>query len=181
MSRTRLANTQQGPASTPRQGAAALLLLLLLQVPHGNCYLQHNHVRLVSHRKQSSLSFSSPNNSNEGTFQTQPNAPSSTSIDINGGQATASSLITTSDASKSQLFSAFAALDLNDQYDAVLTGLCANKILDDPKVTAADAREALQDPLQLLREMNQKKIRASPRSIMALIDVSNYVCVGVNP
>jgi hypothetical protein len=85
-------------------------------------------------------------------------------------------LVTASDA-KSQLFSAFAALDLSDQYDAVLTGLCA-KILDNDdqstssSSTGSQISKILQDgPMQLLQEMNQKRIVASPRSIMALIDV----------
>jgi hypothetical protein len=94
---------------------------------------------------------------------------SADSVNANG----ASGLVAASDA-KSQLFSAFTALDLPDQYDAVLTGLCA-KILDNDQTstnTAQDPREALQDPLQLLQEMNQKRIVASPRSTMALIDVS---------
>ena len=89
-----------------------------------------------------------------------------------------SSLIAASD-SKSQLFSAFAALDLNDQYDAVLMGLCANKILDNASVTPDEARQAIGDPLQLLREMNLKRIQASPRSLMALIDVSDSVLVSI--
>lgn len=97
-------------------------------------------------------------------------APSMPSDSLNGAASASSALIPASD-SKSQLFSAFAALDLNDQYDAVLTGLCANKILDDASVTANAARQALNDPLQLLTEMNQKRIQASPRSLMALVDV----------
>jgi hypothetical protein len=72
---------------------------------------------------------------------------------------------------KSQLFASFAALSLADQYDAVLTGLCA-KILDAPDLTEAKAVTALQDPMQLVEEMNGKKIPASARSLMALVDVS---------
>jgi hypothetical protein len=96
-------------------------------------------------------------------------------------------LVTASDA-KSQLFSAFTALDLPDQYDAVLTGLCA-KILDNESATSSpsasgtassNTAKALQDPMQLLQEMNQKRIVASPRSIMALIDVRVYVCRAVS-
>ena len=71
---------------------------------------------------------------------------------------------------KSQLFASFSALSLGDQYDAVLTGLCA-KIVDDT-TSGKDASESLQDPIQLLQEMNSKRIVAAPRSMMALIDVS---------
>ena len=71
---------------------------------------------------------------------------------------------------KSQLFASFAALSLSDQYDAVLTGLCA-KILDAADLNEQAAVSALQDPLQLIQEMNDKKIPASARSLMALVDV----------
>lgn len=83
--------------------------------------------------------------------------------DVNGSAA---AMVPASD-SKSQLFSAFSALTAADQYDAVLTGLCA-KILD----TNEEEQVSLEDPLQLLQEMNGKRIQASPRSTMALIDVS---------
>jgi hypothetical protein len=105
----------------------------------------------------------------DDSLQRQKSGPQSDLLQVNGETST---LMTTAGSSKSQLFSAFSALDLNDQYDAVLTGLCANKILDDSGVAAADARQSLQDPLQLLDEMNDKQIQASPRSLMALIDVS---------
>ena len=76
-----------------------------------------------------------------------------------------------------QLASAFMSLDENDQYDAVLTGLCA-KILDDDEgstITSSDqVLPALQDPISLLTEMNQRRIKASPRSLMSLIDVSTW-------
>lgn len=73
---------------------------------------------------------------------------------------------------KSQLFASFSALSLRDQYDAVLTGLCA-KIVDnnDSNRDAATIFSRLEDPIQLLQEMNSKRIMASPRSMMALIDV----------
>eukprot|EP00978_Attheya_sp_CCMP212_P017285 scaffold46017_cov57-Attheya_sp.AAC.4 len=75
-----------------------------------------------------------------------------------------------SNLSKSSLVeSAFAALSDEDQYDAVLTGLCA-KLLDKP--LEGDDDTTLQDPLQLLQEMNARNILASPRSTMALIDVA---------
>jgi hypothetical protein len=73
---------------------------------------------------------------------------------------------------QSQLASAFTALDERDQYDAVLTGLCA-KILDQPAGSPVEPNtETLRDPMQLVDEMNTRRIKASPRSLMAFIDVS---------
>ena len=73
---------------------------------------------------------------------------------------------------QTQLASAFSALDETDQYDAVLTGLCA-KILDQKApVEGDDPPPTLDDPIQLVQEMNSRRIRASPRSMMAFIDVS---------
>jgi hypothetical protein len=86
------------------------------------------------------------------------------SFGINGDLVTAES-------TQSQLFSAFAALELPDQYDAVLTGLCAN-IIDSNEIKSEQAMSYMRDPLQLLDEMNRKRIKASPRSLMAMIDVS---------
>ena len=71
---------------------------------------------------------------------------------------------------RSQLASAFSALDESDQYDAVLTGLCA-KILDKPSDDLNQVAVALQDPIQLMEEMNSRRIKAWSRSLMALIDV----------
>jgi hypothetical protein len=71
---------------------------------------------------------------------------------------------------KSQLLNAFTNLDTADQYDAVLTGLCA-KILDDATITDSQAIVSIQDCTDLLDEMNTSRIPASPRSLMALIDV----------
>jgi len=86
----------------------------------------------------------------------------------------------------SLLESAFQSLDESDQYDAVLTGLCA-KILDAPSssskttsegegesdvVEKSDAFKKMADPIQLLGEMNGRKVKASGRSIMALIDAT---------
>ncbi|GAX26660.1 hypothetical protein FisN_2Hh404 [Fistulifera solaris] len=91
----------------------------------------------------------------------------STRLSVNGDDSsTSNSLAITEE--KTQLFSAFAALSLPDQYDAVLTGLCA-KLLDDNKSNNLD-KQALQDPMQLVQEMNEKNIPASPRSLMALVD-----------
>jgi hypothetical protein len=71
---------------------------------------------------------------------------------------------------QSQLASAFSNLDESDQYDAVLTGLCA-KILDDTSLSGDQVVVALKDPIQLLEEMNTRKVAAGSRSLMALIDV----------
>jgi hypothetical protein len=71
-----------------------------------------------------------------------------------------SGIVLGGDSARSILASAFAALGVNDQYDAVLTGLCA-KILDE--TSNEQCLSALQDPIALLQEMNGR---------MALIDVS---------
>lgn len=86
----------------------------------------------------------------------------------------------------SLLNSAFEALNEDEKYDAVLTGLCA-KLIDgemssDPDQIAMEATltpsqlalEKLKDPIQLMEEMNQRRIKASGRSLMALIDVSDF-------
>jgi hypothetical protein len=97
--------------------------------------------------------------------------------DVNGaatGTTTTSAgqLAFASQDTKSRLASAFAALDESDQYEPVLTGLCA-KILDD--ATDVDAKEALQDPIKLMQEMNARRVKASGSSLMALIDVSTLM------
>lgn len=89
---------------------------------------------------------------------------------VNGEESGAGGLLRMQD-TKSQLFAAFTTLGEGDQYDAVLTGLCA-KILENTSLSSQEVQDALQDPLQLLEEMNRRRIRASPRSLMALIDVS---------
>jgi hypothetical protein len=73
---------------------------------------------------------------------------------------------------QSQLASAFSQLEESDQYDAILTGLCA-KILDDSSMKGQDVVVALQDSIQLLEEMNSRRVVAGSRSIMALVDVSD--------
>jgi hypothetical protein len=88
--------------------------------------------------------------------------------EVNGS----ASLVLTSESNASRLASAFSNLAENDQYDAVLSGLCA-KILDD--TSQEKATSALQDPISLLQEMNDRKVPASGRSLMALIDVSTCV------
>lgn len=94
-------------------------------------------------------------------------------------------MVALGDARASLLNSAFEALDENDQYDVVLTGLCS-KIIDgkislNPEQVGKEATmtqtelaiEQMKDPLRLLNEMNQKGVKASTRSLMALIDVSS--------
>ena len=100
----------------------------------------------------------------------------------------------------SLLASAFEALEEKDQYDAVLTGLCA-KLLDNDKEKDASSRdtdveeeaqrigrdatltptqlamEQLKDPIRLLGEMNLRNVRASGRSLMALVDVSYIIYI----
>jgi hypothetical protein len=89
-----------------------------------------------------------------------------------GGASVGGSLMSMGSALQSQLASAFTSLDESDQYDAVLTGLCA-KILDKPSNSGdkVQVSVALQNPIELLQEMNGRRIPASSRSIMALIDV----------
>jgi hypothetical protein len=100
---------------------------------------------------------------------------------------------------KTELWSAFTSLDASDKYDAVLTGLCA-KILDDtPAEVAASqapsnsvdggeqqqsqapvliepsrkrAARLIANLVALLEEMNNRRVPASPRSLLALLDVS---------
>ena len=94
--------------------------------------------------------------------------------DMEGDSSSSSSssrIIPAAMTGKSQLAAAFTALDESDQYDAVLTGLCA-KILDATAETTEGGAVNLDDPAALLTEMNDRKIPASPRSLMALIDVS---------
>ena len=94
----------------------------------------------------------------------------------NNENGTSGGLMSMGDSLKSQLQNAFSALDESDQYDAVLTGLCA-KILDQPKDDTDQIIVALQDPFQLLDEMNSRRIKAGSRSLMALIDVRFLVLV----
>ena len=88
------------------------------------------------------------------------------------GEATSEGLVPSGFSLQSQLASAFTNLDESDQYDAVLTGLCA-KILDEPSLAGDDVIVALEDPISLLEEMNGRRVKAGSRSLMALIDVSS--------
>ena len=86
-------------------------------------------------------------------------------------ESPAQGLVAMGSSLQSQLASAFSQLDESDQYDAILTGLCA-KILDDSSLKGQDVVVALQDSIQLMEEMNARRVVAGSRSIMALVDVS---------
>lgn len=90
------------------------------------------------------------------------------------------------------LSSAFSSLNERDQYDAVLTGLCANILdgkVDDSNddddsnkendssgsissSSSSTTTDVLSGPMSLLQEMNTRGVPASPRSLSALIDVA---------
>lgn len=110
------------------------------------------------------VSTRSPRNMSEeeDSAQTDLQAPGEASR-VNGA-----SLVLQND-SRASLASAFSNLSENDQYDAVLTGLCA-KILDD--TSEEKAISSLQDPVSLIVEMNGRNVKASGRSLMALIDAT---------
>jgi hypothetical protein len=91
-------------------------------------------------------------------------------------QVNGASLVLQND-ERSSLASAFSNLKESDQYDAVLTGLCA-KILDD--TSEEKAISSLQDPVSLIQEMNQRNVEASGRSLMAFIDVRVLMFVMVS-
>ena len=96
---------------------------------------------------------------------------SSQSSDQDGKEVASDGLVPSGFSLQSQLASAFSNLDESDQYDAVLTGLCA-KILDNPSLSGDDVIVALEDPISLLEEMNSRRVSAGSRSLMALVDVS---------
>jgi len=81
-------------------------------------------------------------------------------------------MILSSDMANSILTNAFASLNEEDKYDTVLTGLCA-KILDGQIDTEEDEDvDPLDGPMDLLTEMNSRRVKASPRSLSAMIDVA---------
>jgi hypothetical protein len=88
-----------------------------------------------------------------------------------GKDAISEGLVASGSSLQSQLASAFSNLDESDQYDAVLTGLCA-KILDQPSLSGDGVIVALQDPISLLEEMNARRVSAGSRSLMALVDAA---------
>ena len=118
--------------------------------------------------------------------KTQLNMSFNNEDDVNGGR----NIVLTDSFLKdraSLLESAFEAMDDKDKYDAVLTGLCskildgksnmnANDIAIDATLTPTElAMEKMKDPIRLLEEMNSRKVKASGRSLMALVDVSSYL------
>lgn len=118
----------------------------------------------------STFAFYNPSTSSRGDcvwVKSQANENEVISSEVNGS-AEGGLVSVASQDNKSRLASAFAALDETEQYDAVLTGLCA-KILDDN--TDDKTRAALKDPIKLMQEMNARRVTASGRSLMALIDV----------
>ena len=132
----------------------------------------------------SSHLISHPNNMFK--TKTQLNMSFNNEDDVNGGR----NIVLTDSFLKdraSLLESAFEAMDDKDKYDAVLTGLCskvldgksnmnANDIAIDATLTPTElAMEKMKDPIRLLEEMNSRKVKASGRSLMALVDVSSYL------
>jgi len=91
--------------------------------------------------------------------------------DQDGKESFAEGLVAAGSSLQSQLASAFSNLDESDQYDAVLTGLCA-KILDEPTMSGDEVIVALEDPINLLEEMNTRRVSAGSRSLMALVDAA---------
>jgi hypothetical protein len=175
-----------------RRGAAGVAIILLVSYTTTAAFQQAaaptstSASSSTSGSSASSSSSSSPASSSPASktlprrqYRSSASAPLWQYAEGDGGGGGGGNILLQADA-KSRLFESFAALSMADQYDAVLTGLCA-KILDGDKNNqnrrssseAADVAviEALQDPMNLLQEMNQKRINASPRSIMALIDV----------
>jgi len=95
----------------------------------------------------------------------------SQSSNQDGKEAISEGLVPSGSSLQSQLASAFSNLDETDQYDAVLTGLCA-KILDQPSLSGDGVIVALKDPISLLEEMNARRVSAGSRSLMALVDAA---------
>ena len=175
---------------------ALLLLISATSIIGTSRAFHHPSKGYVQHRPTQS-SRSAANGPKPSRFSSaicaEPNGSGSAGISIGSAGA-------------SLLNDAFSALSQSDQYDAVLTGLCA-KILDgeprstadatsqdgsdgaerDEGVAAEEAERAarlaalspterafatLSDPLSLLQEMNGRRVKASPRSLSALIDAT---------
>jgi len=105
------------------------------------------------------------------TFRDAKVYATSQSSNQDGNEAVSEGLVPSGSSLQSQLASAFSNLDESDQYDAVLTGLCA-KILDQPSLSGDDVIVALNDPISLLEEMNARRVSAGSRSLMALVDAA---------
>ncbi|KAL3910400.1 MAG: hypothetical protein SGILL_007705 [Bacillariaceae sp.] len=103
-----------------------------------------------------------------GQSQSATTLPAASSGD---NEEAASGLVAMGSSLQSQLASAFSQLDESDQYDAILTGLCA-KVLDDSSLKGPDVVTALEDSSQLMEEMNARRVVAGSRSIMALVDAA---------
>eukprot|EP00934_Nitzschia_sp_Nitz4_P008598 Nitzschia sp. Nitz4//scaffold290_size23356//8560//9821//NITZ4_008488-RA/size23356-processed-gene-0.26-mRNA-1//-1//CDS//3329546093//8588//frame0 len=69
------------------------------------------------------------------------------------------------DAEPSRLSFAFQSLNEKDQYDAVVTSLC-ERVMNQGNVSA------LNEPLELVEEMNRRHIQAKYRTLTTLIDAS---------
>jgi hypothetical protein len=149
-----------------RSIAWALVLCSLYEEAVEAFQLSVPNPRGVAHLQASSLS---KNNKAHSSSSLGAEATNEEKSQVNGS-AISGGLMSIGSALQSQLVSAFTALDESDQYDAVLTGLCA-KILDNPSTSGDQVTVALQDPIQLLQEMNSRRVPASGRSLMALIDV----------
>mmetsp|Transcript_56128 Transcript_56128/g.65552 ORF Transcript_56128/g.65552 Transcript_56128/m.65552 type:complete len:500 (-) Transcript_56128:300-1799(-) len=82
------------------------------------------------------------------------------------------------------LAEAFASLKDDDKYDAVLVGICA-KILDTGSASGGDGEAlalestsvwgVMDKPFNLMIEMNDRKVRASGRSLSAFVDTAASV------
>lgn len=168
--------------------SSAIITLLLLKqnvvhpyiitvVPVSNTW---NH-----HRRRLSRDLYSPTWSSSSSSQSRSSSSSylspllatstsKTSVSSSSNNNNNNQIILQSDTTVAkQLLNAFTSLDAKDQYDAVLTGICA-KILDRTSSNSDSSSSdsvSIQDAISLLKEMNTRKIIASPRSTMALIDV----------
>ena len=76
-----------------------------------------------------------------------------------------------SDTANEILSSAFSSLKEEDKYDTVLTGICAKILNEEDSDEDVENEDMLSGPLSLLGEMNTRRVKASPRSLSALIDV----------
>jgi hypothetical protein len=154
--------------TTMGQATSIVLLHFLFQTSRTSAFqLSHRSIRR-NVMKSNVLTTTSSR-----SMATSPTLLNMADSDNNDGAAASpqQGLVAMGSALQSQLASAFSQLDESDQYDAILTGLCA-KILDDSSLKGDEVISALQDPLNLLEEMNTRRVVAGSRSIMALVDVS---------
>lgn len=166
-----------------RLPSASLLFLLVFPSPGGSL-TGARFLLLKPWNVPSTTLFSSgkEDDKGDGTTPEEPNGGGGIGSSTTGGVVLQSDFLDRT----SLLESAFAALDETDQYDAVLTGLCA-KILDgEASSTPVEGEEVvvgtmsktkkafrtLKDPIRLLGEMNGRGVTASGRSMMALVDAT---------